>query len=256
MKTVYITGATAGIGMATARKFAGEGWRLIITGRRADRLQQLEEEFSSKVPVFSLQQDIRRTDEVIKQIQALPAEFSQIDVLVNNAGLAASKGWVDNIPLEELFDMVDTNIKGLLATTRHIMAGMKQRKAGHIINIGSTSGAHVYPGSAVYAGTKAFVNHLSTCLRPDLLGSNVRVTSIEPGMVETEFSIVRSKGDLETAKKLYEGMRPLKPENVADAVFWAVMQPPHVNVSKIEIFPTDQAHGAFNIYRDDQAKSA
>lgn len=247
-KTIFITGATSGFGEACARLFAREGWRLILTGRRAERLEELAAELGGEV--HRLVQDIRDRQRVEQDFAALPVPFKEIDVLVNNAGLALGLGPAQTADLGQWEQMVDTNIKGMLYTTRFILPGMVARGRGHIVNLGSVAGNWPYPGGNVYGASKAFVKQFSHNLRADVLGSGVRVTNIEPGLAETEFSVVRFSGDQEKADQFYRGMQPLTAEDIANIVLWAVMQPPHVNINRIEVMPVAQSCGPFAIHRE------
>lgn len=244
---VLVTGATSGFGEAIARRFAAEGHSLIIVGRRVDRLRALAGEL--EVPVYDLPLDVRERETVAEAITELPPEFAEIDVLVNNAGLALGlePSWDTN--LDDWETMVDTNIKGVLYMTRAVLPGMVARKRGHVVNIGSTAGNWPYPGGNVYGGTKAFLKQFSLNLRADLLGTNVRVTNLEPGLAETEFSLVRYKGDADRAKDVYKDMQPLTGQDVAEAALWAVAQPPHVNITRIEMMCTEQANGPLAVHR-------
>jgi NADP-dependent 3-hydroxy acid dehydrogenase YdfG len=247
-RTVLITGATAGFGTAIARRYAALGARLVLSGRRADRLQELQAEFA--VPVYPLVLDVRDRAAVFAAIDALPAPFSDIDVLVNNAGLALGLNPAHETSIEDWEVMVDTNLKGLMAVTRAVLPGMVARDRGHVVNISSTAGTYPYPGSTIYGATKAAVSQFSLNLLSDLIKTKVRVTNIEPGMCGgSEFSVVRFKGDADAAAKVYAGTEPLTPEDVAEAVLWATLQPPHVNINRIEMMPTCQAPAGLAVHR-------
>jgi 3-hydroxy acid dehydrogenase / malonic semialdehyde reductase len=238
----FITGATSGIGRSTARIFASNGYDLIITGRRAERLTELKNELEKhKVIVTTLCFDIRNNDEVTKAISSLKANEKNIDILVNNAGLAAGLSSIQEGNIDHWERMIDTNIKGLLYTTRIISGLMIANKKGHIINIGSVAGKEVYANGNVYCATKHAVDALNKAMRIDLLPHNIKVTAINPGMVETEFSIVRFDGDEDRAKKVYNGIDPLKPEDIAETIFWTATRPAHVNINEILIMPAAQA---------------
>ncbi len=243
-KTVFITGASSGIGEATAHAFAAEGARLLLAARRLDRLNAMQPELLEKgataVHCFAL--DVRDNAQVEKQLNALPAEWKAIDVLINNAGLSRGLEKVHEGKIQDWEEMIDTNIKGLLYVTRAVVPEMVSRGSGHIVNLGSTAGHLTYPGGAVYCGTKAAEQSINDGLRQDLLGTPVRVTSIDPGMVETEFSEVRFHGDKERAAKVYQGLTPLTPADVADAIVWAVSRPAHVNIARILMTSIDQAN--------------
>lgn len=245
----FITGATSGFGAACARQFAAHGWRLIVCGRRQDRLEALRAELAATVPVHAIPLDVRDEAAVNAAIAALPAAFAEVDVLVNNAGLALGLEPAHQCAMADWQQMVDTNIKGLLYCTRALLPGMVARNRGHILNIGSVAGRYPYPGGNVYGATKAFVRQFSLNLRADLLGSQVRVTDIEPGMAETEFSLVRFKGENDKSAKFYEGTQPLQPEDIADIVYWAATRPAHVNINTLEVMPVCQAFGPFAISR-------
>ncbi len=245
-----ITGATSGFGAACARRFAAEGWRLILCGRRQERLDELRAELAATAPVHTFPLDVRDEAAVNAAIAELPAEFAEIDLLVNNAGLALGLEPAHRCDMQDWRDMVDTNIKGLLYCTQAILPGMVERNRGHIVNIGSVAGAYPYPGGNVYGATKAFVKQFSLNLRADLLGTKVRVTNIEPGMAETEFSLVRFKGNDDKAARIYEGIQPLRPEDIADVVYWAANRPAHVNINSVEVMPVCQAFSPFAISRD------
>jgi len=246
--TIFITGATSGFGEACARVFARDGWRLVLTGRRQERLERLAAELGGEVHL--LVQDVRDRQRVERDIAALPQAFAEIDVLVNNAGLALGLGPAQSADLDQWEQMVGTNIKGMLYCTRFILPGMVARGRGHIVNLGSVAGNWPYPGGNVYGASKAFVKQFSHNLRADVLGSGVRVTNIEPGLAETEFSLVRFSGDREEAAKFYQGMQPLAAEDIANIVHWAVMQPLHVNINRIEVMPVAQSCGPFAIHRE------
>lgn len=248
---VLVTGATSGIGKSTAELFAKNGYDLIITGRRKDRLEAVSKEFKTtyKIKVLTLNFDVRNFSEVEQAIKSLPAEFSKIDILVNNAGLAAGLSSIQNGDLSHWERMIDTNIKGLLYMTREVSRGMIERKKGHIINIGSIAGKEVYANGNVYCATKHAVDALNKGMRIDLLSHHIKVTAINPGMVETEFSIVRFDGDEDKAKKVYQGMQPLKPEDIAETIYWVATRPAHVNINDIIIMPSVQA-SATNVIRE------
>ena len=239
-----ITGATSGIGKSTALEFAKNGYDLIITGRRQERLTELKAELSQKynVKVCDLCFDVRIEEQVNKAINSLPNDFKIIDVLVNNAGLAAGLSSIQQGKLEHWEQMIDTNIKGLLYVTKHVAALMIPNKKGHIINLGSIAGKEVYANGNVYCATKHAVDALNKGMRIDLLPHGIKVSSINPGMVETEFSIVRFDGDEERAKKVYENIVPLKPEDIAETIYWMASRPAHVNINDLIIMPTIQAN--------------
>jgi len=243
-KTVLVTGATAGIGAAIANRFAEEGCRVIITGRRKERLDDMVArlEHEHKTDTFALAFDIRNHKEVENAIDNLPDEWKRIDILVNNAGLAAGLDPIHEADLADWEQMIDTNVKGLLYISRKIMPQMTGRKQGHIINIGSTAGKETYPRGNVYCATKYAVDSLSKAMRTDLLPYGIKVTQVRPGLVETEFSLVRFKGDEEKASKVYEGYQPLRPEDIAEVTYYVTTLPEHVVVNDIEVTPTAQAN--------------
>jgi len=251
-QTIFITGASAGFGAACARSFARPGNRLILTARRIDPLLALQEELSKTADIHIISLDVCDREAVRGAVDALPERFRQIDVLLNNAGLALGLEPAHQVNLDDWETMVDTNIKGLMYCTRLILPGMVARNRGHIINISSTAGAWPYPGGNVYGGTKAFVTQFSRNLRCDLLGTKVRVTCIQPGMAETEFSKVRFKGDEDMAAKVYEGTDPLTAEDIAETVLWVTNRPAHVNINTLELMSIDQAWGPFAIHREKQ----
>jgi NADP-dependent 3-hydroxy acid dehydrogenase YdfG len=242
-KIAMITGATAGIGKATACKFAEAGYNLIITGRRSDLLQKLTESLIKKyaIDVISLNFDVRIKEDVEKQINALPDAWKKINILVNNAGLAVGLSTIQYGIIDDWERMIDTNIKGLLYVSRAIMPIMIANGCGHIVNIGSIAGREVYPNGNVYCGTKAAVDSITRGMRIDLVKHGIKVSLIEPGAVETEFSIVRFKGDKERADNVYKGFKPLIAEDIADAIYYVCSLPPHVNINDMLIVPTAQA---------------
>lgn len=243
-KTVLITGATAGFGRAIAVKFAEHGYRCIITGRRKDLLKELEHELQQtfNTEVLALQFDIRRLTEVEKAIGSLPDDWKDIDVLVNNAGLAVGLNPVHEGVIDDWERMIDTNVKGLLYMTRFVAPLMVERKKGHIINIGSIAGKELYPNGNVYCGSKFAVDAITKGTRIDLLSHGIRVTQIAPGAADTEFSIVRFKGDQERASHVYDGFKPLSAEDVAQVTYWVTTMPDHVNINDLVIMPTAQAN--------------
>ncbi len=239
-----ITGASSGIGAATAVAFAAEGARLLLAARRAGKLAEVASlalELGAEA-VHSIDLDVRDHRKVQNAIDTLPAEWAEIEVLVNNAGLSRGLEKLYVGKIEDWEEMIDTNVKGLLYVSRAVVPGMVVRKRGHVVNLGSTAGEMTYPGGAVYCGSKAAERAINDGLRQDLLGTPVRVTTIDPGMVETDFSLVRFHGDAERAAKVYKGVTPLKAEDVADAILWAVTRPAHVNVARVLLTPVDQAN--------------
>ncbi|MEO7732573.1 MAG: SDR family NAD(P)-dependent oxidoreductase [Kofleriaceae bacterium] len=247
-RTVFVTGASAGFGTAIARRFAANGDRVVLAARRGERVAALASELGAHAHALEL--DVRDRAAVTRAIAALPAAFVAIDILINNAGLAKGLEPAPRAELDDWDQMVDTNCKGVMYTTRAILPGMVERGRGHVINLGSVAGSYPYPGGNVYGATKAFVHQLSLNLRSDLHGTGVRVTCVEPGMSGgTEFSTVRFAGDETRAQAVYAGMTPLGGDDVAEAVFWAAAQPAHVNINTIELMPVVQSFSAFQIAR-------
>ena len=247
MKTAFVTGATAGIGAATVRALVASGWRCIATGRRKERLDALVAELGAD-KVHPAVFDVRDTAALDAALTALPAAFADIDLLVNNAGLAQGLAPAQEADLANWQVMVDTNITAMLAVTRKLLPGLIARK-GAIIAIGSVAGSYIYPGGNVYAGTKAFANHFTLALRADLHGTGVRVTSIEPGMVETEFTLVRT-GSQQASDDLYRGVNPMTAEDIADTIRWIAELPPHLNINRIELMPVNQDFAGFRVARE------
>lgn len=242
-KIALITGVTAGIGRATAFKAAEAGYDLILTGRRKERLDEVAKELrEAGTEVLPLCFDVRNPEEVKAAVESLTPEWQQIDVLVNNAGLAVGMTPIQEGVLDDWERMIDTNIKGLLYVTRAVAPLMIARKSGHIVNIASIAGKEVYPNGNVYCATKHAVDALSKAMRTDMVRENIRVTNIAPGMTETEFSIVRFKGNEDAARKVYEGLTPLSDEDIADVIVFAITRPPHVCLNDILIMPTAQAN--------------
>lgn len=240
-KTVLITGATSGIGRATARLLAQNGYRLIICGRREDRLTELQDEFSELTDVHTLNFDVRTKKAVAKAIASLPADFINIDVLINNAGNAHGLDPIENGDVDDWDSMIDINVKGLLYVSKEIIPGMVERRSGHIINIGSIAGKEVYTNGNVYCATKHAVDAINQGMRMDLNQYGIRVGAINPGMVDTEFSEVRFKGDRERAEDVYKGLEPLHAEDIADVIHFVISRPYHVNIADLLILPTAQA---------------
>lgn len=240
-KTVLITGATSGIGMATAKLLAKNGFKTIVCGRRKERLKELSDELSKFTEIYSLNFDVRNKNEVFSAIGSLPKEFSNIDILINNAGNAHGLDPIEDGNIDDWDAMFDINVKGLLYVTKAILPNMLVRKSGHIINIGSTAGKEVYPNGNVYCASKHAVDALNKGIRMDLNGKGIKVGAIHPGLVETEFSQVRFKGDTDRAAKVYQGYTPLKPEDIADIIWFAVTRPPHVNIADLTVMCLDQA---------------
>ena len=250
-KTVLITGASAGFGEACARKYQGPHTRLILAARRLDKLVKLQQELST-TESFLLQLDVRDRKSVAETLAGLPEPFQEVDILINNAGLALGLEPAHEADLDNWDVMVDTNIKGLMYCTRQILPGMVQRQRGHIVNIGSVAGSTPYPGGNAYGATKAFVKQFSNNLRSDLHGTPIRVTNIEPGLAETEFSLVRFDWNVERAEKVYEGTNPLIAEDIAEMVYWVTSLPSHININRLEVMPVCQAWAPFSIHRQEE----
>ena len=246
MKTILITGATAGFGEAAARKFVVGGWRAVGTGRRGDRLRKLQDELGDAF--LPLEIDMRDR-EALESLARLEAPWGEIDLLLNNAGLAPPTDPLPDTDWDRIEQVIDTNVTGLVALTRALLPKLVERK-GQIINLSSVAATYPYKGGAVYAGTKAFVRQFSLDLRCDLADTGVRVTSIEPGMAETEFTIVRTGGDKEASDKLYSGMDPMTAEDLADLFWWLAALPPHLNINAIELMPVTQSWAGFTVTRE------
>ena len=245
-KTILITGATAGFGRASARRFAQGGWRVIGTGRRPERLRELSDEIGDAF--LPLEVDMRNRREV-EGLAQLSAPWGEIDLLLNNAGLAPPTTPLPDTDWERLDQVIETNVTGLVALTRALLPKLIERR-GQIINLSSVAATYPYKGGAVYAGTKAFVRQFSLDLRCDLAGTGVRVTSVEPGMAETEFTIVRTGGDKEASDKLYADMNPMTPEDHAELFWWLANLPPHLNINSIELMPVSQSWAGFTVERE------
>ena len=247
MKTAFVTGATAGIGEATVRALVASGWRCVATGRRTERLEALVADLG-EAKVHPAVFDVRDSDAMDAALAALPEEFRAIDLLVNNAGLAQGLSPAQEADLTNWQTMIDTNITAMVVLTRKLLPGLIARK-GAIIAIGSVAGTYIYPNGNVYAGSKAFANHFTLALRADLHGTGVRVTSIEPGMVETEFTVVRT-GSQQASDELYRGVNPMTGEDIADTIRWIAELPPHLNVNRLEIMPVNQDFAGFRVARE------
>ena len=245
-KTILITGATAGFGEAAARKFAAGGWRVIGTGRRAERLRSLQDELGDRF--LPLEIDMRDIA-AVESLGQLGPPWGDFDLLLNNAGLAPPTTPMPDTDWERIEQVIDTNITGLVALTRALLPKLVERK-GQIINLSSVAATYPYKGGAVYAGTKAFVRQFSLDLRCDLAGTGVRVTSVEPGMAETEFTLVRTGGDQVASDTLYAGMNPMTSEDLADLFWWLANLPPHLNINTIELMPVSQSFAGFQVHRD------
>lgn len=240
-RIALITGATSGIGEATAKMLSQNGFKLIICGRRKDRLERLKEELSKCTDVIHLSFDVRDKNEVTDAIQSLPDGWKEIDVLINNAGNAHGLDPIQSGSVEDWDAMIDINVKGLLYVTREILPGMVKRKKGHVVNLGSIAGKEAYANGNVYCGSKFAVDAITKGMRIDLNAHGIKVTAIHPGLVETEFSLVRFKGDEERAQSVYKGYQPLKPEDIADLILFALTRPAHVVVADLVVFPVAQA---------------
>ena len=240
MKTTLITGATSGIGMATARVFAEKGHKLILCGRRTERLAELKNELNTEVHTLTF--DVRNREDVFKAIESIPTEFQDIDILLNNAGNAHGLSTIQDGNMDDWDAMMDGNVKGLLYVTKAILSGMIQRNSGFIVNIGSVAAKEVYPNGNVYCASKHAVDALSKSMRVDLSGNNIRVCAIHPGAVETEFSEVRFKGDKEAADKVYQGFDALQANDIAEVIEFVTSRPTHVNIEDLVVYPTAQAN--------------
>lgn len=251
MPSVLITGATSGFGKAAAMRFAQAGWSLILTGRREERLKALEEELSKQVPVLTLTLDVRDSDAVTKALGELPESFLPLTCLINNAGLALAPEPAQKVDLKDWHTMIDTNITGLVNVTHAALPLLlAQGEGASILNLGSVAGQWPYPGGHVYGASKAFVQQFSYNLRCDLLGTGIRVTDLAPGMAETEFTLVRTKGNQEASDALYRGTTPLQAEDIAEQLYYLATLPSHININRLEIMPVRQAWSPFNINRD------
>ncbi|ERM58407.1 SDR family NAD(P)-dependent oxidoreductase [Vibrio cyclitrophicus] len=248
-KIAFITGATSGFGKAAAKRFAEDNWSLVLSGRRIERLLDLKEELT--VPVHVIQLDVRDADAVKKAVDSLPSEFSSITALVNNAGLALAPEGAPDVDLKDWHTMIDTNVTGLVNVTHALLPKLIESGAGSsIINVGSIAGQWPYPGSHVYGASKAFVKQFSYNLRCDLQGTGVRVTDLSPGIAETEFTLVRTKGNQMASDNLYQGTTPLSAEDIAEQMFYIATLPDHININRVEVMPTRQAWSPFAIDRD------
>lgn len=247
MKTAIVTGATSGIGEATVRALAGAGWRVVATGRRAERLQALADAIGDAVHACAF--DVRDDRAMAAAVDGLPAEFSGIDLLVNNAGLALGLAPAQQADLAQWRTMIDTNVTALTTITHRLLPRLIERK-GAIVNIASVAGTYPYPGGNVYGGTKAFVQQFSLGLRSDLHGTGVRVSSIDPGMVETEFTLVRTSGDKAASDRTYGGAKPLTADDIAATILWVATLPPHVNINRLELMPVTQSFAGFQFARE------
>jgi serine 3-dehydrogenase len=245
-KIALITGATAGFGKSSVKKFIEDGWRVIATGRREDRLLKLKEQYGESL--HCLKFDIQDSSQVEAAIKSLPSNFENIDLLINNAGLALGTAPAQQCDLEQWNTMVDTNIRGLMTLTHKVLPKLIETR-GAVINISSVAASYPYPGGNVYGGTKAFVVQFSLGLRSDLHGTGVRVTCVEPGMSETEFTLVRTKGDQSASDKLYEGAKPMTGDDIAETLHWIATLPPHMNINRVELMPVNQSFSPFQVNR-------
>lgn len=246
--TVLVTGASSGIGEAVAHRFLQSGARVILAARRVERLEKIAAQYPDLTLVLPL--DVSDREQVEQKLSSLPEPFSAITVLVNNAGGALGLEKAPNANLDDWVSMIDVNVKGAIFVLQSVLTGMVQRHKGHVIQIGSVAGTYPYPGGNVYGGTKAFIEQLSLNLRSDLLGTRVRVTNIEPGMVETEFSKVRFKGDQARADATYANFEPLQADDIAETVFWCANLPERVNINRLEVMPVNQAFAGFSLHRN------
>jgi serine 3-dehydrogenase len=251
-KTVFITGASSGIGRSTARAFANEGVRLLLCARREERLEELKSELLAEhpgLPVHTLELDVRDQKAVESSLAGLPVEWQAIDILVNNAGLSRGLDPFQSSLVSDWDEMIDTNVKGLLYVSRAIVPGMIERHRGHVINVGSIAGHEVYPKGHVYSATKHAVNAITKGMRLDLVDTPIKVTTVDPGLVETEFSIVRFHGDEAKANAVYKGLQPLTPDDIAETIVWCATRPAHVQIAEVIIFPSAQA-SSMHVHRE------
>lgn len=250
-KVAFITGATSGFGEAAARRFAQGGWALVLSGRRMERLERLKKELEALVPVYIAQLDVRDAKAVAQMVAGLPDGFKDVTCLVNNAGLALAPIPAQQVDLEDWHTMIDTNVKGLVNVTHALLSSLlRVGKGSSIVNLGSVAGEWPYPTSHVYGATKAFVKQFSYNLRCDLLGTGVRVTDIAPGMAETEFTLVRTKGNQAASDALYKTTTPLNAQDIAEQIYYVATLPDHININRLEVMPTRQAWSAFAVDRD------
>jgi serine 3-dehydrogenase len=252
-KTVLITGATSGFGAAMAQRFAQARWRVVAAGRRSERLRILVDKFGAET-IIAAPFDVRDVAAMNDTLSAIPEPFRGIDVLINNAGLALGTASAPDASLDDWLRMIETNITGLVTVTNKLLPVLIERK-GLIVNLSSIAGSYPYPGGNVYGATKAFVRQFSLGLRSDLHGTGVRVTSIEPGLAQTEFTLVRTGGDQAASDALYRGANPLTAQDIAETVFWIATLPPHVNINRLELMPVSQSWAGFQIYRDPRAET-
>ena len=250
---VLITGATSGFGMSCAELFSRKGYKTILIGRRKERLLKLSKKLGVKKNL-PIQLDVRNKKEVFQTIEELPNDFKKISILINNAGLAWGLEPAHKVDIKKWETMIDTNCKGLVYITRAVLPGLIKRNKGHIVNIGSVAGSYPYEGGNVYGGTKAFVKQFSLGLKSDLLGTKVKITNVEPGMADTEFSLVRFSGNKKKANDVYKKMTPLNGKDIAETILWSVNRPSHVNINRIEIMPLQQGFNFFAISRTGKIK--
>ncbi len=248
-ETVFITGASSGFGEACARKYSAAGHKVILAARREDRVNALADELGENAPALAVTLDVSDRQAVAREVAALPDGFADVAILINNAGLALGLSSAESADLDHWDEMVDTNIKGLMYCTRAFLPKMVSRGGGHVVNLGSVAASWPYPGGNSYGGTKAFVQQFSRNLRTDLAGKNIRVTVVEPGMCETEFSLVRFEGDAEKAAAVYQGMTPLSATDIADIIYWTTSVPAHININQLEVMPTAQTWSPFSVTR-------
>ena len=246
-KIALITGATAGFGNSSVKEFIENGWKVVATGRREERLLALKEQFGEALHTLTF--DIQNSTQINEAIDSLPSNFKNIDLLINNAGLALGTAAAQECDLEQWNTMVDTNIRGLMSLTHKVLPTLIEQR-GAVINISSVAASYPYPGGNVYGGTKAFVVQFSLGLRSDLHGTGVRVTCVGPGMSETEFTLVRTKGDQSASDKLYEGANPMTGEDIAKTLYWIATLPPHMNINRVELMPVNQSFSPFQVHRN------
>ena len=250
---VLITGATSGFGMSCAELFSKKGYKTILIGRRKERLLKLSKKLGVKKNL-PIQLDVRNKEDVFQTIEELPNDFKKISILINNAGLAWGLEPAHKVDIKKWETMIDTNCKGLVYMTRAVLPGLIKRNKGHIVNMGSVAGSYPYEGGNVYGGTKAFVKQFSLGLKSDLLGTKVKITNIEPGMANTEFSLVRFSGNKKKADNVYKNMTPLNGRDIAETIYWAISRPAHVNINRIELMPLQQGFNFFSVSRTGKIK--
>ncbi|MDR9827189.1 SDR family NAD(P)-dependent oxidoreductase [Vibrio sp. FNV 38] len=250
LPTVLITGATSGFGQAAARRFAEQGYQLILTGRRQSRLDALADELTPSCSVYTSALDVRDSNSIVQMVADLPEQYQNIEILINNAGLALGASAANEASLEDWHTMIDTNVTGLVNVTHALLPILLEQPKATIINLASIAANWCYPGAHVYGASKAFVAQFSRNLRSDFAGTGLRVTSLEPGLSESEFSLVRFNGDQEKYNQIYNGTNPIQPEDIADIMLWVAEQPSHLNINSLEVMPTSQAWDNFKVVKN------